>query len=141
MEREHREVAGAIDAVSAAMDAYTGRKLKAAAYTWSLDGNGFDELLTPEWPLNSVTALTVDGSSITARRQSRVQLVQPRRELGGLRQLADLRPRERHPAGVSRGTAAQGEVKRADTDPKLSWLAGGFRVVSVPTDWKEGPVT
>ncbi len=56
-----------IDAVSEAAEQHTGRVLAETDYTWRLDGNGLDELLVPEWPLNSVTTLTVNGETIPAR--------------------------------------------------------------------------
>lgn len=56
-----------IDAVSAQAERHTGRKLAARAYTWDLDGDGTVNLYVPEWPLNSVSLLQVDGYEVPAR--------------------------------------------------------------------------
>lgn len=49
-----------INAASAVANKYTGRRLKARDYTITLDGHGRDELILPEYPVNSVTTLYID---------------------------------------------------------------------------------
>lgn len=70
------ELTNLINAVSAAADAYTGRKLKARAYgvdesspesAWVFDGDGSNLWICPERPLNSVSSLVVDITTITER--------------------------------------------------------------------------
>lgn len=70
------ELTSLINAVSAAADAYTGRKLKARAYgvdgdspesAWVFDGDGSNLWICPERPLNSVSSLVVDITTISAR--------------------------------------------------------------------------
>lgn len=51
-----------INAASAVANRYTRRKLKARDYTVILDGTGREELLLPEYPVNSVTNLFIDSS-------------------------------------------------------------------------------
>lgn len=53
-----------IDAVSAASEAYTGRKLAARDYSWRKNGNGETLMLVDEWPLNSITTLKINGVTI-----------------------------------------------------------------------------
>lgn len=66
-------LSGLIEAVSAQFNTYTGRKLRARAYgfdpvvddyspDWAiLDGSGHAELLLPQYPAVSVSALEIDG--------------------------------------------------------------------------------
>lgn len=65
-----------INAVSAAADAYTGRKLKARNYgtgdnppesAWVFDGDGSRLWICPQRPLNSVASLVVDITTISER--------------------------------------------------------------------------
>ncbi len=56
-----------VDAASAQAEAFTGRKLAARDYPWELDGNGQAALFVPEWPLNSITTLEINGAEIPAR--------------------------------------------------------------------------
>lgn len=49
-----------INAASAVANKYTGRKLSARDYIVRLDGNGKDEILLPEFPVNSVTSVFID---------------------------------------------------------------------------------
>lgn len=68
-----------IDRVTAQCEQYTGRKLKARDYHYDsadsdydpdnaiLDGNGEQYLFTPQWPINSVSILTIGDTTITER--------------------------------------------------------------------------
>lgn len=68
-----------IDQVDRMFSTFTGRKLAADDYSYDpdsvdydqdrsvLDGNDSVEMLLPEWPVNSISALLVDDSEITAR--------------------------------------------------------------------------
>lgn len=49
-----------INAASSIANRYTGRKLAGRDYTVTLDGSGRKELLLPEYPVNSITALYLD---------------------------------------------------------------------------------
>ena len=60
-----------VDAVSAGAEAYTRRELAARDQAWTggdaLDGNGHTVLRAPQWPLNSISSLEVNGVEISAR--------------------------------------------------------------------------
>lgn len=50
-----------INAASASANLYTGRLLAARSHTETLDGTGRTTILLPEYPVNSITSLYVDG--------------------------------------------------------------------------------
>lgn len=56
-----------VDAASAQAEAFTGRKLAARDYAWALNGTGEPDLFVPEWPLNTITTLEINGAEIPAR--------------------------------------------------------------------------
>lgn len=57
-DREYTE--GLINAVSARANMITGRKLKSRTATVTLDGNGRDIILLPEFPVDSVAEVRID---------------------------------------------------------------------------------
>ncbi|MCE1186212.1 MAG: hypothetical protein LWW92_11485 [Rhodocyclales bacterium] len=56
-----------IGAVSSAAESLTGRQLAARDQVWDLDGDGTRDLFTPQWPINGVSLLQVDGLEISPR--------------------------------------------------------------------------
>lgn len=51
-----------IDAVSSTANRISSRKLKARAYDLQLDGRGSDKLIMPEFPIASITSISIDST-------------------------------------------------------------------------------
>lgn len=56
-----------INAATAQAESHTGRELAARDQEWALDGNNETDLVVPQWPLNSISSLEINGVEISAR--------------------------------------------------------------------------
>ena len=53
-----------LDGVSAAVEAFIGRKLEAADYVERYDGNGKNRLVLEQWPVISVSSVKINGRAV-----------------------------------------------------------------------------
>lgn len=53
-----------LDGVSAAVEAFIGRKLEAADYVERYNGNGKNRLVLEQWPVISVSSVKINGRAV-----------------------------------------------------------------------------